>query len=200
MESYKMAEVAARGWDDEEFATRLRFFHRIMEENVVAACACIVERATIDEALKRFPMKVVGLTPYRLAFEKLMHHVVDQRPTLGLAGKIEFIFDKQTEAKEVHALWSKMLETNPLLAAGVADEPQFRDDKDVRPLQAADHYAWWVRRRWIESATGCERLVPPWTSSKPVPQITIALTAEQILEILEACAKDPSYFKPWYAT
>jgi len=43
--------------------------------------------------------------------------------------------------------------------------PRIRKDDDVRPLQAADLEAWWVRRRGLEQLRGIPRLEYPWMPS-----------------------------------
>src|SRR5262249_50813026 len=148
-------------------------FHRVLEDHVSACFAAIVENDKIDEALRQFPHKVVGLTPFRLVFSQLLHHVLENKKFMHFEGKIQFIFDNQQESKEVHEDWEKLFSKHPVIQTEIASEPLFLRDNDVMPLQAADHYAWWTRRREVERITGIERLEPPWKGTKPIPNLRI---------------------------
>jgi hypothetical protein len=73
--------------------------------------------------------------------------------------KCDFIFDEQGSlgADAVHHWdnYSKMPEaslgtTTNLFAGYAGNRPAFQDEKAVLPLQAADLYAWQVRRNYVE--------------------------------------------------
>lgn len=62
--------------------------------------------------------------------------------------KVEFIFDRQDEVSaDIGLLFDDMLSNlSPKARAMVADAPRFLDDRDYLPLQAADMFAWCLRR------------------------------------------------------
>jgi hypothetical protein len=59
------------------------------------------------------------------------------------------------------------------------EEPVFRDDKKVLPLQAADLYAWWIRKWWEETGSIMDATLPfPWTLKRPIHRLHLTLDEE----------------------
>jgi hypothetical protein len=73
--------------------------------------------------------------------------------------KIQIYFDHQggiSERRLREAFDEFMGGAAPELAARIADAPEFKDDKCVLPLQAADLIAWHIRRHIYEMQRGAE--------------------------------------------
>jgi hypothetical protein len=103
-------------------------------------------------------------TPYAVLFFKLLAvnaqiqiNINDRIPNedkerMGFAIKpVEFIFDKQGPVVEQQCLkWfyelrERVLEPHKTI---LSNNPQFKDDKELVPLQAADMLAWHIRRAY----------------------------------------------------
>ena len=87
--------------------------------------------------------------PYFLAMQGLIELCLLAQVHYGYWGPVDFIFDKQSNIE--HAIGpsfdaAKELQP-PHLQKLLGQTPVFRDDKDVKPLQAADMLAWHLRRR-----------------------------------------------------
>lgn len=67
---------------------------------------------------------------------------------LGINEPIDLIFDSQPEhVSEVNSSWQEYYDTAPgHYKSMLARTPIFRDEKEVIPIQAADLFAWYVRR------------------------------------------------------
>jgi hypothetical protein len=90
----------------------------------------------------------------------------------GVTDKVNFIFDnaKTSEKKLIRSSWDfyktyAARETKHL----IGDEPDFRADEDVLPLQAADLYAWHARQYALALSRGNAYEHPVWTSLNSVP-------------------------------
>jgi hypothetical protein len=72
--------------------------------------------------------------------------------TLGIDNlpPVDFTFDEQGGLGDDAALWYGWLkdERNPSIRKLMGSTPIFRNDKEVVPLQAADMYAWHLRREY----------------------------------------------------
>jgi hypothetical protein len=61
--------------------------------------------------------------------------------------RIDFWFDKRAEKKVILETWDDYLKHRPDKVRPLYGEaPKFEDDADFLPLQAADFWAWWVRK------------------------------------------------------
>jgi hypothetical protein len=89
--------------------------------------------------------------PYYLAFVGTIGHLAMSARELGISGPIDFVFDDTKENPACTAGWSVFRETFDARYRDVlGDPPSFKSDCNMRPLQAADLYAWWVRY-WMEN-------------------------------------------------
>jgi hypothetical protein len=116
--------------------------------------------------------------PYAVLFFKLMAASAqlqiemntripsEDRERLGIAFKpVDFIFDKQGSAVEqqclkwFYALRERVPEPHKTI---ISNNPQFKDDKELVPLQAADMLAWHIRRGYAgDSRKGIFDLIAP---------------------------------------
>lgn len=93
--------------------------------------------------------------PYAVLFYQMMKSVADfqvKSDELGSFGylPVDFIFDEQGAAeskclKWYHPLKDKVAEPHKTM---MSNTPQFKDDRQVMPLQAADMLAWHLRREY----------------------------------------------------
>ena len=169
LEYFKAAE--ANGMRD-QFALRHGWTTDLRNQKVDKLCAIIRKWAvarlhvSIDvEDFKQFSREARGPNthnaqkPYWTAFWGILTMIRE----IQLSGSeppngVEFIFDQQgkigDEAQSsLNQIYHEMINTHiPNSAIQYRDiiksSPTFRDDKEVVPLQAADLYAWSIRRSW----------------------------------------------------
>jgi hypothetical protein len=61
--------------------------------------------------------------------------------------------------------------------------PQFHDEKRLKPLQAADFHAWWIRRRYVERITKIAKLEAPWKSKGTIKYMQVEVNEQQLREL-----------------
>jgi hypothetical protein len=93
--------------------------------------------------------------PYAVLFFKIMAGVSEIQKRYDAAGgfgfhPVDFIFDNQGVAglqclDWYYALRDRVPEPDRTI---IANDPQFKDDRQLLPLQAADMLAWHIRRHW----------------------------------------------------
>jgi hypothetical protein len=67
--------------------------------------------------------------------------------------KIDFYFDNQSDKKAIAEMWDNYIIERPEeVRKFYGAAPSFRDDEEFLPLQAADFWAWWVRK-WYQDGT-----------------------------------------------
>lgn len=180
---------------------RVPGFYRVIENNVLISLACVFNLSEWERARARLsiPGRRIDwgfwgnkhLTAIRTMMD--MFHankraITEHIPTLNQ--KIDFYFDNQTEKKVVLEAWESYLNNR---ADDIRDlygaTPRFEDDQEFLPLQAADFWAWWVRKWFSESKSIAELEQKIATSDfggwKPAerrfPSIVIRLTEDQIV-------------------
>jgi Protein of unknown function (DUF3800) len=146
-------------------------FWRVIEKHVPALVSCQFYLSDFHKAMNRLyyeetggrPKKAKDVSPYTVAFFCLMNtfhnHLDKMTQVIPLEEKVDFYFDNNPEHKGFfQAAWDNYMrraeEDNKRHLYGI--EPRYEDDKDFKPLQAADFWASWVRR-WYDEG-GVERV------------------------------------------
>jgi hypothetical protein len=171
---FKMNEMVARP----EFAG---YFYRAIEEHkIAAAISCAVHTNELRKAVAEFPwpaplVQPEGLTnPYYFSFKAVTDILAQHQRDLGIDEPVDFIFDNETEKPKLTGIWPMLkLSSAPEFRKNMGAEPVFLKDDDTPPLQAADLYAWWVRK-WIADgvADWGEKLPFPWGMKRDIRRIT----------------------------
>jgi hypothetical protein len=91
---------------------------------------------------------------YYFTFRQFMHNFHVRREmfeeAIPLTEKVDFYFDDRSESAPIMAAWSEIRQQMPeMMQSNFGANPRFEDDQDFLGLQAADLWAWWVRR-WYE--------------------------------------------------
>ena len=171
---FKMSEMAARP----ERLERVPSFYRIIEKYVVMALSCRINAVEFKHALDRIYVPDMEIDwghmtkPYVVAFRMLMEAFHDYWSKLGripAAEKVEFYFDERSEKKIIRKHWDAYMSERPEdIRRHYGNEPRFEDDRDFLPLQAADLWAWWVRKWYMEGTP--EKIGKPdfgsWSGSR----------------------------------
>jgi len=155
IEYLKMREAANlsgqfRGWSEQDRDEKLRHLFRIIRHFKPASFHASVSRADFERIVA--PYAPYGMKhPYSVCFQYLIIPIANQQAQVGGPKvPIDFIFDNQDGLGETARLiYQAIRRTQPnAIQKFLSVDPQFRDDKLVLPLQAADVLAWHVRRRW----------------------------------------------------
>ena len=175
---------------------RVPAFYRVIENHAVAAISCSLNKKTLERARKRVSVQGAAIdwgflkNPYQITFRLLMDmfHVNRERfiKHVPLSEKVDFYFDDQIgEKKSIIAAWDDYVRARlPEHKQFYGATPRFEDDTDFLPLQAADLWAWWVRK-WEEDGTP-ERIFSPnfrrWEHRREgFPVIHITYNEEQLV-------------------
>jgi|SRR6185369_2797141 len=157
---------------------RSGWFERVMSRHATGFISCSLR---VDDLVKvirqvQWPPGVshrnpeILENPYYFAFKAIITKLAaHQRDQLGLFEPIDFIFDDETEKSETLAGWERIkLNVSPDVRKLMGETPIYRDDKKLLPLQAADMFAYWVRKRQLNILHGRpEEPLFPWRQFVP---------------------------------
>jgi hypothetical protein len=178
---HAMAQTPSKlfhGWTREECEARLYQFI-----GVVHACGLIKVRVAIphDHYKTAFDHKVAPRfdNPYFLPAYSIMQVTLRGLVQNGFTEKVDFVFDHEASPKEEHFItnawevfWAMMdhwPEEYAPMKAILGDPPQFKNDKEVLPLQAADLFAWFARQHGLYRPRGKTYDHLAWQSLCAVP-------------------------------
>lgn len=168
---FKMSEMSGRP----EIAA---WFYRVIEEHDVrAAVSLTLDVAGINKVMRELAsaseIEAQSLdNPYYVGIHALMGGVTLLQDEFGIAGRVDFIFDDQSESTRILPAWKR-------IKVGIRPEVQsrarvgnifFLDDEEHKPLQAADLYAWWLRK-WRRERPGSSveySKLFPWSVKKQI--------------------------------
>jgi hypothetical protein len=149
---FKMQEMArANKFQD------VAAFYRVIENHTLTSVSCIVQKGAWEEAKSRIHAPSLKLdysvfdNRYMLAFKCLLdmfHSRKDEfKKIIPIDEVVHFYFDQQSEKSIIHKVWDEYVASSAEhMKARFGTEPRFEDDKKFLPLQAADLWAWWVRK------------------------------------------------------
>jgi hypothetical protein len=163
---------------------RIGVLHGVIEKHITAGFCIMIP----PDAVKRIwgPIDKFARHPFYCAFSILLPLLGLHLDEFGLDGdQIEFYFDEQMneEGRAKRAWeWAKNNANveSPKLKNILASVPQFRDDKELNPLQAADLAAWWFRRRYVERITGAPKRTVPWKATDSIKYMRIEVSEDQL--------------------
>lgn len=159
------------------------YFYRVIEEwNVTAAIACLVDTAALRRVVRTFkwpPEIIIELrrleNPYGMAFQGIIEDFAQNQHKLKIDEPVDFIFDEESEEAAVLEGWDWIKVGNSVDSSYtkfIGGRPTFLDDKKVLPLQAADLWAWWIRKWEIERIKdGVKYLKFPWGAQREIPRL-----------------------------
>lgn len=188
---------------------RVQWFYRVIERHVSMAMSCKIDISELKRAQRRIHIPNCKIdwgaisTPYKMALRCLMDMFHLHREMFahifGVDQKIDFVFDEHAERKAITDTWSEYVEScPPEMRPRYGITPLFLPDHEFLPLQAADLWAWWVRR-WYQMGES-ERIegsqFGPWEGlRKEFPKLTIEFNEDQLTEALRRVAANQ--IGPW---
>ena len=189
LEYFKMSEAQnlsgefhrRRGWTEEMRDKRVIDLAYIAKRHAVRKVSTTVKNADFEHLIASLPVPERSLAsdrPYRLLFVHLVMNVLGLVKLEFPGEKCEFIFNSQTgediEIAKSWAGWKRSMAASPSrFDEIIAGLPQFKDEKEFLPLQAADFYAWEARKSILASDMAPSLILPsrrPLWVLRDVPQ------------------------------
>jgi hypothetical protein len=148
-----MADCFRYGWSEIDRQKKLVSLAEVIEKYKPLSIECSVSVSDFNDVLG--PVVAHDLRhPYFACFHGLLYQSAAMISQLGLKGPLEFVFDEQGpvgfNAADFYLLMKGLYPQK--IRELLAGPPQFKDDTEVLPLQAADMLAW--HRRAIQQP-GC---------------------------------------------
>ena len=105
--------------------------------------------------------------PYHYAIADIIFKTAMSQAAQGSHEKRDRVFDERLKDQGPFLdIWDAITDDAPdHIQHLIGSTPIFRKDDDLRPLQAADLEAWWVRLRGTEKVKGLPRREYPWIPS-----------------------------------
>jgi hypothetical protein len=162
LDYFKMTEAAnlggqfsrPRGWDESKRDDRVAALCSVIQNLTVQAG---VRNDYFAKYIKSIPAPERTLLvdgPYVLVFTQIILAMATYGDRVGIDDACQFVFDQQHGFDGYAKMaWSNMKalvgkSARSDLAHFVGTEPTFENDRMFLPLQAADLFAWHVRRHW----------------------------------------------------
>jgi hypothetical protein len=138
-------------WNQPDIDARVSKAVSITKRHVMVRVSRALRRADYERHFRGTMPDAVD-DPYFLLFYSLIYGVMLYQNKYGWDTKVDFIFDEQsaigTRSRDWYAEFCKMAQPIKKL---LPPEPLFLDDEFFYPLQAADLYAWNVRRNLLDN-------------------------------------------------
>ena len=167
LDYFKMSEAASmsgqfharRGWTERKRDARVLEFAQVARAFVTLRIHASMSNKLFRKYVTSLaaPERKLGMdSPYVMMFMQIILATATACDRLDIQGACDFVFDEQgafgREALDWWINFRKLLDDAPphslraRVASLVCDRPIFRDEKQFLPLQAADLYAWHVRK------------------------------------------------------
>lgn len=210
---FKMAEMNRRSSWNPNTWERCGRFYSIIERHVSAAISVTIPLDGFANAV-RGSIWPPGMenpeaihSPYWWAYQAIITSLARHQDQLGLTEPVDLVFDEQSERAHGRGTWEDYKGTAPPEEQRVmGDPPIFRRSHSVMPLQAADLYAWWVRRWIVDGVSdGLERLAFKWSITRDLIRYNCDLDEDSMRRNVEGLnqriwatfAARNLHFNPW---
>ncbi len=167
LDYFKMSEAAgfweqfssSRGWNEAAREDRLVTFARIINKYAMLRVSVSTRHDLFEKYVVSLPATERNFAtdePYVMLVFHLVSVALQFAYERGIREPIDFIFDHQSAKKEVFSGWERYKSILQFTQRGrqlspLFGDPFFLDEKDRRPLQAADLYVWQARNHYMEN-------------------------------------------------
>jgi hypothetical protein len=186
LQRFKMSEANWR-WLSRSNIEPVEQFYRVIERHVSAEARIVVPYNAYDSAMARLSYRFEDKANiYLLAFTHLLNFIAMNRSSLGISGRVDFIFDKGTLRKElIDCDWDLLLSiTSEEAREMLGSAPMFVSDDEGLPLQAADFSAWWTLKGWRDQPSAPPQWRYPWTKKQEIPGFEASWDEEGLYRFL----------------
>lgn len=173
-------------WSKQARDEKLSLLFGVIGDHATASVSCTL-RTTDFKAVfgkdKSVPRQL--RSPYYFLLYGMMQALAEHRDRLKITEPIDFIFDEQVIEKDrIMKDWELFKQASPVPLKLIGDPPIFRDDKRVLPLQAADMYAWRMRKS-LETKFGAVKPfpIPRIKRQKIIPGLSFIWTEESLSKL-----------------
>jgi hypothetical protein len=178
-------------------------FYKVIERHALLSLSCKFVIADLVRATDRVWAENVNLDwgfanrPHSFAFKCLldMFHMARFlnpqqyiiKTVVSPDQKVDFYFDDQSQKREMLGGWDLYIRNQPTEIKDLyGATPRFENDEDFLPLQAADFWAWWVRKSYQEGTL--EKIQAGdfggWVGTRRIPDMAISFNEEQLVSAL----------------
>lgn len=173
-------EKEFKGWTLEQRDEKLLGFVSLISKHQLTAVKARISHAEFAENFSFIQIagrSVLEQPPYTAA-SAVQAAVLGKILESGIQEKVQFIFDEDVVTrKELESGYRSMLTQFPQVAADlVAHKPEFKDDKEFMPLQAADLFAYYIGAEIQLRSRGEELKSPVWAALSAVSCIDASLS------------------------
>jgi hypothetical protein len=197
LEYFKMHEAnilknefsSDRGWNEELRDERVLALAKLIKKYALIRIHASIKSADFEKYVASAPVpqrKLISDSPYIYLLIKLITAMAIRSTLYGINEPCDFIFDEQAGfSEEVFAYWPvfrAIIEDikNPAFPTFLGARPEFKNEKDVRPLQAADLFANQIRYRMEHNLRGSDRLTPALTEIAPIQDIALETNEDDL--------------------
>jgi hypothetical protein len=183
MTYFKMAKAVR--WRSEVYKRKISRLATIIKKHVTLGVSLLVLYEYYDRIIKgKLETQFDDL--YCFAFYKAMIGMTQVLAETRIAEPIDFIFDEQyRQSAFVMRAYDMFLERVPNeYKPLIGSPPRFKDDEKCPPLQAADMYAWHIRRAQADFETGGTFSSPAWAIFDSMEHQQIWTTEEELERIV----------------
>lgn len=154
------------------------FYRTIEEHDILAAISCVFDTRGLVQFVDEFIGPLAAghhllKNPYLYASRQIIENLAMAQKKIGLNEPIDFIFDDEAEKARLMPFWGEFRDSlKPDIRKLMGAAPIFRDDEDFMPLQAADLWAWWVRKWFMDgNEQGVANIDLPWGAQRIIPRL-----------------------------
>ncbi len=189
MADFKMSYMA----QSPDRLEKASWFYRPIEKHAICSVSSVINTAKLRGAITkdlqedRLPVSKRNIdhlnNPYFMAFRILIYSLVNQQKRMGISEPISLVFDKEETAQErAIGAWCNLKKNSPpQIQALMGSTPIYEDDKKVLPLQAADFFAWWVRKWEKQGVEWTEKYPFPWKTDRGFVGLHARLQEEEFV-------------------
>ena len=131
---------------------------------------------------------LTGARVYHFLFYSIIAGLVRTLERIGINDKIDIYFDEKGDEsiRALHEGFAEFIKDAPLhLKERLGGRPEFKNDMDIKPQQAADLIAWHFRRNIFEHDRGRVFESPIWTELLNLERMTRIWTGKDMATMAE---------------
>jgi hypothetical protein len=151
------------GWTEDLRDAKIRLLLETVARYGLVTLAVVIDH----EAYKHVEAHKIAAklkSPYFVCAYKIMTMTLTHLAAVGSAEPVEFIFDEQgKQAEQVLAAWRFLKSAAPAsVRPSIGSRPSYFSEQERMPLQAADMFAWMLRRCYADQADGKPSTILRW--------------------------------------
>jgi hypothetical protein len=155
------------GWEKEQVQTKLDALTSIIRKYRPWSIECRFSSSDFKAHIEKvapYDLK----SPWLWCYFGIIQKLAELHLTMGLSDKVEFVFDKKDEEVKTALFFYQGFTDfqTPAQRAMLCGSPQFKNDEDIVPLQAADILVWALRRDGADASV-VEDLPTKWSDLVP---------------------------------